>query len=163
MADVFRYRHGVANPRVSKAPASATLIEIGDLIYQDPSTDVPYPASSQADQGSEGANQDLFHDNFLGVAAQRSRVGDTDAIRVDTTAVFAFACPSGTWELGDFAGVDENAAGTGLLDQTVTSVTIAGFAIGRCAKRVASADTEVLIEITSTVMYGGPQASTPSA
>ena len=159
MADVMRWQYGDTNPVVTKAPASATVIEIGDLIYQDPSTNVPYPASSQADQGSEALNQNLFHDNFLGVAMQRSRNGDTDTLRVATTGVFEMDCPSGTWELGDLAAADENSGGTGLLDQTVTKVTLEGLAIGVCAKRVASADTLVYIDIQSTLMTGGPTAS----
>ena len=160
MSDKMRWRYGDTNPVVA-AVDSATVIEIGDLVYQDP--DDAKPASSQADQGTETANQELFADNFLGVAMQRSRSGDTDPIRVAATGVFEFDCPSGTFELGDLAGVDENAAGDALLDQQVDAVATAARAVGRVAKRVATAATGVLVDIRSTVMTGGVEGSTPSS
>jgi len=152
MSDKMRWRYGDTNPVVA-AVDSSTVIEIGDLVYQD--TDDAKPASSQADQGTETANQDLFVDNFLGVAMQRSRSGDTDPIRVATTGVFEFDCPSGTFELGDLVGVDENSQGDALLDQQVDAVSASQYAVGRVAKRVATAATSVLVDIRSTVMTGG--------
>ena len=159
MSDKMRWRYGDTNPVVA-AVDSATVIEIGDLVYQD--VDDAKPASSQADQGSETANQELFTDKFLGVAMQRSRVGDTSPIRVATTGVFEFDCPSGTAELGDLIGVDENAAGTALLNQQAAKVSASKYAIGRVAKRLAAAATSVLIDIRSTVMTGGVEGGSPS-
>ncbi|MHC4398604.1 MAG: hypothetical protein ACYTG0_02890 [Planctomycetota bacterium] len=159
MSDKMRWRYGDTNPVVA-AVDSGTVIEIGDLVYQD--TDDAKPASSQADQGSETANQELFADNFLGVAMQRSRSGDTDPIRVATTGVFEFDCPSGTFELGNLVGVDENAVGNGLLDQQVASVSASKYAVGRVAKRLATAATAVLVDVRSTVMTGGIEGSSPS-
>lgn len=157
MSDKMRWRYGDTNPVVA-AVDSSTVIEIGDLLYQD--TDDAKPASSQADQGSETANQALLADNFLGVAMQRSRSGDTDPVRVATTGVFEFDCPSGTFELGDLIGVDENAAGDALLDQQVDGVSAASYAITRVAKRQPTAATSVLVDIRSTVMTGGVEGST---
>ena len=159
MSDKMRWRYGESNPVVA-AVDSASVIEIGDLVYQD--IDDAKPASSQADQLSETANQMLFADNFLGVAMQRSRSGDTDPIRVATTGVFEFDCPSGTFELGDLVGVDEAANGTELEDQTVASVTASQYAVARVAKRVATAATSVLVDIRSTVMAGGIEGTSPS-
>jgi len=155
----MRWRYGDTNPVVA-AVDSATAIEIGDLVYQD--LDDAKPASAQADQGGETANQELFADKFLGVAMQRSRAGDTDPIRVATTGVFEFDCPSGTFELGDLVGVDENAGGDGLLDQQVAAVAASKYAVGRAAKRVATAATRVLVDVRSTVMTGGVEGSSPS-
>jgi hypothetical protein len=146
MSDKMRWRYGDTNPVVA-AVDSATVIEIGDLVYQD--VDDAKPASSQADQGSETANQELFADKFLGVAMQRSRAGDTAPIRVATTGVFEFDCPSGAFELGDLIGV------RGLLPQEVTKVAASNYAIARIAKRCATPATTVLIDIRSTVMTGG--------
>jgi len=160
MSDKMRWRWGDTNP-VLAAVDSATEIEIGDLLYQD--TDDAKPASSQTDQGSEGSNQSTFADNFLGVAMQRSRAGDTTPIRVATTGVFEFDCPSGTFELGDLVGTKENGIGDGLLDQQVTSVAVAANAIGRVAKREAAAASRVLVDIRSTVMTGGVEGSSYSA
>ncbi|MBN2476908.1 MAG: hypothetical protein JXB62_20035 [Pirellulales bacterium] len=159
MSDTMRWRYGDTNPVVA-AVDSATVIEIGDLLWQD--TDDARPASDQADQGSESANQELFAGSFLGVAMQRSRSGDTAPIRVATTGVFELDCPSGSFELGTLIGLDENAAGDGLLDQQVVTVTQSSRAIGRVAKREPGAATRVLVDVRSTVMTGGVEGSSPS-
>ena len=159
MSDKMRWRYGDTNPVVAAVEA-ATVIEIGDLTYQD--TDDAKPASSQADQSSETANQELFADNFLGVAMQRSRSGDTDPIRVASTGVFEFDCPSGTFELGDLVGVDEASSGTALEDQQVAAVAASAYAVARVAKRVATAATSVLVDIRSTVMTGGIEGTSAS-
>jgi len=159
MSDKMRWRYGDTNPVVA-AIDSATAIEIGDLVWLD--TDDAKPASAQADQGSETANQEKFADKFLGMAMQRSRSGDTSPIRVATTGVFELDCPSGTFELGDLLGADENAAGNALLNQQVAKVTASSRAIARVAKREASASTNVLVDVRSTVMTGGVEGSSPS-
>ena len=155
MSDVMRWRYGETNPIVIPVDAS-TVIEIGDLVYLD--TDDAKPASSQADQGTEAGNQALFHNKFAGVAMQRSRVGDVDPIRIATTGVFELACAAATFEIGALVGASENGAGNALEDQRVEAVAGAHLAVGRCAKRVSPADTKVLVDIVSTVMYGGPQS-----
>jgi len=152
MSDKMRWRYGDTNPVVA-AVDSGTVIEIGDVVWLD--TDNAKPASDQADQGSETDNQTLLSSNFLGVAMQRSRSGDTDPVRVATTGVFEFDCPSGTFELGDLIGVDENSGGTLLLNQQVDSVADSAYAVARVAKREPSATTSVLIDIRSTIMTGG--------
>ena len=158
MSDKMRWRYGDTNPVVA-AVDTATVTEIGDLLYQ--ATDDARPASDQADQGSETANQELFADNFVGVAMQRSRNGDTSPIRVATTGVFEFDCPSGTFELGDLVGADET-GGTTLMDQQVDTVSTSPYAIGRVARRESSATTSVLVDVRSTVMTGGIEGSSPS-
>ena len=70
MANTMRWRYGDTSP-VMLPVDSATVIEIGDLVYLD--TDDAKPAGSQPDQGTEPANQQLFHDMFAGVAMQASR------------------------------------------------------------------------------------------
>ncbi|MGD0519518.1 MAG: hypothetical protein ABSA26_18445 [Thermoguttaceae bacterium] len=152
MTDKMRWRYGDTNPVIAAVDA-ATVIEIGDLVYQE--TDDARPASSQADQNTKEANQELFTSKFLGVAMQRSRAGDTAPIRVATTGVFEFDCPSGTFELGNLMGVDENAAGTALLNQQAVKVAQSNRAVGRVAKRESAATTGVLVDVCSTVMTGG--------
>jgi len=158
MSDKMRWRYGDTNPVVAGVD-SATVIEIGDLLYLD--TDDAKPASSQADVGSEPSNQEAFADNFLGVAMQRSRDGDTSPIRVATTGVFEYDCPSGTFELGDLIGVDET-GGTTLMDQQVDAVTQSRYAIARAARREPSAATSVYVDIRSTIMTGGVEGGSPS-
>ncbi len=160
MSDKMRWRYGDTNPVVASVD-SATVIEIGDLVWQD--TDDAKQASGIADLGTEAANQEAFADVFLGVAMQRSRNGDTSPIRVATTGVFEFDCPSGTFELGDMVGADENTAGTALLNQQVAKVSASKYAIGRIAKRQAAATTSVLVDIRSTVMTGGVEGGSPAS
>jgi hypothetical protein len=160
MSDKMRWRYGDTNPVVA-AVDSATVIEIGDLLVQD--VDDAKPAAVLADHGTKAANQEAFASVFLGVAMQRSRSGETAPIRVATTGVFEFDCPSGAFELGDMLGMDENAAGTALLNQQMTKVTVSKDAIGRVAKRQPVAGTSVLVDIRSTVMTGGVNGSVASA
>lgn len=155
MANTMRWRYGDTCP-VMLPVDSATVIEIGDMVYLD--TDDAKPASAQGDQGTESSNQQLFHDTFAGVAMQASRAGDTQPIRVATTGVFEFDVLSTTLEVGDLMCSDENGAGTALLNQTVTKVTNANAAVGRCARRLNPAGTRVLVDIVSSIVKGGTQA-----
>ena len=154
MANTMRWRYGDTSPVMLPVDAT-TVVEIGDLVFLE--TDDARPASSQADQGTEAANQELFHDKFAGVAMQASRNGDTQPIRVATAGVFEFDCLSGTFEVGKLIGADENTAGTLLERQVVTPVATPNLAVGRCAKRVSPAATRVLVDVVSTMQRGGPQ------
>jgi hypothetical protein len=154
MSDVMRWRYGETSPVVLSVDAD-TVIEIGDLVYLD--TDDAKPASAQADGGSAAANQEAFHDHFAGVAMQHSSAGDTTPIRVATTGVFEYDCPSATFEVGDLIGPQRPS--TVLADQTTVKVATPNLAVGRCAKRVNPAGTTVLVDIVSTVLLGGPQAA----
>ncbi len=160
MGNLMRWRYGDTNPVVA-AVDSATVIEIGDLIYLD--TDDAKPASSQADQETKAANQALFAGNFLGVAMQQSRAGDTTPIRVATTGTFEFSCTAGTFELGDLIGSTENTGGDGLEKQKVEKVTTSAGAFGRVTRREASSSSLVMVSICSTVMAGGIAGTTAAA
>ena len=154
MADVMRWRYGDTNP-VVMAVDPDVAIDIGDLLWVD--SGLARPASVVEDQLTEATNQEYLHDRFAGVAMQRSPAGDSRPIRVATTGVFQFDCPSATYEVGDLLGASEQASGTALSDQAVEAVPTANRAIGRCAKRVPVADTTVLIDIVSVISHGGPQ------
>ncbi len=154
MADTMRWRYGDTNPVVLPVD-SATEIDIGDLVYL--SGGVALPATSLTDQGSLAQNQQAFHDGFAGVAMQRSRSGDTNPIRVATTGVFEFDCASATFMVGDLVGVAQG-GDTPLASQQVAATTPESQAVGRCAKVVDPAGTKVLVDVVSTLMYGGPQA-----
>jgi hypothetical protein len=151
----MRWRYGDTSP-VLLPVESATVIEIGDLVYLD--VDDAKPASMQTDQGSELTNQQFFHDIFAGIAMQASPAGVTQPIRVATAGVFEFDCLSTTLEVGDMMAPDEHSNGIQLLNQTVAKVTNANAAIGRCAKRLNPAGTRVLVDVVSAVLKGGPQA-----
>ena len=156
MANVYRYRRGATNP-VTCPVDSGTVIEIGDALFYDTNDVKP------ADQISYGASlvltQELFHDEFIGIAMQQSRSGDTKEIRVATSGVFEMIAASATFEVGVRVGMDDNAGGDELLNQTVIAVALAApqAAIGRVAKRVSSAATVVEVSIKSTKLNDGPQ------
>ena len=162
MSDKMRWRYGDTNPVVAAVDA-AQIIEIGDLLYQ--VTDDARAASTQGDQGTEAANQRLFAKRFLGVAMQMHRSGDTVGIRVATTGIFEFSCPSTAFELGDLIGVCGYEADFdvySLRNQEVAKVDASRLAIGRVAKREPSPTTSVLVDIRSTIMTGGVEGSSCS-
>jgi len=148
MADAFRLRHDDVDKFLGPVD-SATVIEIGDLVYLD--VDDVKPASSQTDQLTEEANQALFATRFAGVAMQASDAGQTQPIRVATDGVFEFPCPSGTWEIGDLVGASENGAGTLLEDQQVELVVRPELALGYVVQREATAVTTVKVRLLSRV------------
>lgn len=157
MSDELRWKYGETNP-VLAAVDSGTVIEIGDLLYLD--TDDAKPASSMSDAGTEAQNQAAFAQNFLGVAMQRSRSGDTAPIRVATSGVFEFDCSSGTWELGATVG---GVGATTLADQTVKAAATTGAAIGVVVQREAVAVTNVRVAIKSNVAHLVPKAAVVAA
>jgi len=161
MSDHMRWRYGDSNP-VLAAVDSATVINIGDLLWLD--DDDAKPASMIGPAAWEPGHRIFrlsFARQFLGVAMQGSPAGDSNPIRVATTGVFEYKCPSGTFELGDLIGVDVvdvNAAGV-LLPQQVAKVAASKYAIARVAKRIPAAATSVFVDIRSTVMTGGVEGS----
>lgn len=154
MADNMRWRYGDTQPVVSKPVASATVIEIGDLVETDSSGNVT-PASAHTWNTDLATTQGEFQDSFLGVAMQKSRNGDTSPIRVATAGVFEFECASASFELGALIGPAKQ-TGNALENQKVAAVGGEGLAIGRVARRSAS-ETKVLVEVVSTRLRGGPQ------
>lgn len=160
MSDKMRWRYGDTNPVVA-AVDSTTVIEIGDLLWQD--TDDAKPAASATWTTNLAGTQGVFTPKFLGVAMQRSRAGDTAPIRVATSGVFEFDCASTTAELGTTVGAATNSGGTALENQMVAAVSNNAYAIGRVAKRIASASTSMLIEVNSVVMNGGIHGATSAS
>ena len=157
MADVFRYRRGVVEP-VYKTPASATVIEIGDMIFAHPDDGAPKNAGAMIDQGSAALNQDAFQQYFLGVSNSRSKTGETAKIEVAPDGEFEYPCAAATFLVGDMVGAVEAASGTALEDQKVVAVTEESKAIGVVARDYASNTTKVLIRIRSTIMRNALQA-----
>lgn len=171
MSDKMRWRYGDTNSVVA-AVDSGTVIEVGDLLWQD--VDNAKPASmvndmalsKEAGRSVVGRKEDLqqfFADNFLGVAMQWSSSSETENIRVASTGVFEFDCAGGVFKLGDFVSPQQRAVANDekLLSQMVKKVSNYKYAIGRVAKRVATAATSVLVDIRSTVMTGGVKGSSP--
>jgi len=159
MSHVMRWRYGDTQPVVAAVDADSN-IELGDLLFWD--GDDAKPAVLQPDQGTEAANQQLFASKFLGVAMQASPAGESQPIRVATAGVFEFATPGGSFDLGDWVGVDENDAGTALENQRLVKVTGSQLAIGRVARRSTNGTT-VWVAICSTIMAGGVKGTTAAS
>ena len=128
----MRWRYGDTNPVIA-AVAAATVIEIGDLLWQD--TDNAKPASLLPDSGNKAADQAAFTAKFLGVAMARSRPGDTAPIRVATTGVFEFDCAARDVRAGRPAGRGRGAPALRPLEPAGDQGGRQREAIGRVAKR----------------------------
>lgn len=136
-----------------KAPvSSATVIEVGDLLYLDPTGYDVQPASDQADNVGEEDNQAEFARNFAGIALHASASGDTDAILVETslTKEYSFTVPSGTYRLGDLLGASE-ASGTQLADQVLEAVSSKDLAIAIVTDDDSAARTSVKCRFVRSV------------
>lgn len=152
LMDKNRWRYGDYNSVVA-AVDSHTVIEIGDLLWQDKDDAKPASYPLPRDGGPGDLDQKSFASEFLGVSHQRSRNGDTAPICVGTTGVFEMECKMRTWELGDLVGAIPN--DTGRLQNQAVGEVQGSVAIGRVDKRVFPAASSVLVRIFSTVMTGG--------
>lgn len=156
MSNTMRWRYGATNP-VLMPSQSGTIIEIGDLLYVD--NGYVKPAADQSDQGTLLANQEAFHDNFVGVAMQAASGAAAANLRVATSGVFEFLCVAASFDVGDLIGSTEDDTGEQLQSQEVVGVATENLAIGRCVKQAASGSERVLVDIVSTTVRGGPQAA----
>ncbi len=156
MANVFRWRNGDTRP-VTLPVASATVVEIGDLVVLD--SDEAKPVSSVSYGGSLAAAQENGHDVLVGVAMQASPDGSSDPIRIATAGMFEFDCATASFSLGDRMGIDDNVGGDTLENQKLVGVAAGSpqLSIGRCSQ-AASSSTTVVLELHSTVLRDGPQA-----
>lgn len=142
LADNLGYVHRLVSGKRRYYPAG-TDITGGDLCYMATADNKVYPASSQADEGSETGNQELFAWNFVGVAEDTCTVATGVWCYQDKT-LHTFSCPDDTYAVGQLVGVDENVPGNALLDQTVTKVNNHRYAIGRVAVAVTGTSVEVV-------------------
>lgn len=120
-------------------------------------TDDVRPAASQADGGTEEANQRSFAAAFAGVAADAKVVTapaqDLFGVYRDFDGVFD--CVSSAWEVGDLVAIDEDAGGTFLTNDKLVKTTDPSLAIGVCTRRAASATTSVQAHLTARAGYRG--------
>lgn len=146
------WKYGDTKPVLSKAVPTATVVQIGDLVGQAANGD-PYSAADEAWDTNLSTTQTNFAAAFLGASGQRSRDGDTDPIRVNTSGVHEFACASDVFQIGQFVGAAK-ASGNALLSQTVVKVDTAAEAIGVVSASYQSATTTVKVELASDIMEG---------
>jgi hypothetical protein len=157
MSDKLRYVRGDAE-KVFSAPASATVIEVGDMLFQHPTDRDPKNAGAMLDQGTPLLNRDTFQEFFLGVSESRSESGDTKKIGIITAAEVVMDCAAATFDIGDMVGAAEESGGTALEDQKVIAVTGESEAIGVVTEKYGSNTTEVRFRVRSTIMRNSIQA-----
>ncbi|MDD3468816.1 MAG: hypothetical protein PHE53_02410 [Thermoguttaceae bacterium] len=150
MSDRMRWRYGDTNPVIAPVD-SATEIEIGDLLWLD--TDDAKPASSYAWTTDASTTQSGFQGKFLGIAMQKSRVGDTTPIRVATRGVFEYECVDNTFTIGSY--IAPNTSSNLLEDQKLVKLSGSTGAIGRAVRHYSSTTTSVLCDVWSKVVQGG--------
>lgn len=150
MANKHRFRHGQME-LVDVPVESATVIEIGDMVYLEATGGEVKPASSFAAGGSFSALQQGFANVFLGIAYQASASGETDNISVDVspTSVYEFAVASATYTLGEDLGPDNSASAGALDDQQLEAVSATANAVARAAEYAASAVTSLHVKFAS--------------
>lgn len=146
--------------RVDFAFDGSIAVNLYDLLYHD--TNDVKPAASQADAGSEAANQAAFAPLFAGLAgiARLSTDGAVTNFPVITDAIVDIDCASATFEVGDKVTVVEQSSGTALENAKLAKTTDETLAIGYVVKRYASASTRVRVRLISRV---APHASAPDA
>ncbi len=173
MASTARYVSGDCKPIAVKCDPSYP-IEVGDLLFLEPSNNLARPASAMVNQGSLALNQGAFHDTFLGVALQKNGLQTNEVVPLNSTlnhspantiecataGRFLYPCAATAWNPGNLVGPVNNTGNTALLNQSVASVAGTGLSIGRAAPaadEIGVSLTQVIVQIESTVMGGGTQ------
>lgn len=145
MADQNRFQHADRRRIRRFAVDSATVIEIGDMLWQD--TDDVKPASDYTWDTDLKTTRTQFAEDFVGVAFDASASGETDDIAVYTRGTFVFECAAATFEIGDGVG-PAKASGNALEDQKVVAVPENDYgSIMTASKRYGSNTTGVEVEI----------------
>ncbi len=171
MSSNARYVSGDCKPTPVKCDPT-TPIEVGDLLFLEPSNGLARPASAAANQGTVLLNQGAFHDAFLGVALQKNGLQPNETVPLNSTinhspanviqcataGRFLYPCAATTWNTGSLVGVAATTAGCP--NQSVASVANTSLSIGRAAPaadEIGVSLTQVIVQIESTIMAGGAQ------
>lgn len=144
MSNIQRFRHADPKRVRSFAVNSATVIEVGDMVYQE--VDDVRPASDTTYLASLDLTQRSLRGKFVGIALTASASGETDPVQVAGRGTFEMDCAAGQFEIGDGVSADDNAGATALLDQTVIAAGANGTPIGIVARRYSADTTRVLVE-----------------
>lgn len=145
---------------------AATVIEIGDLCWQDVN-DVKNAAHADLWTGSLAGTRGRFAEKFVGVAISAHSAADganVTKVRVASRAVVRMAVGTATtFEIGDHVIGSRDGVTNTLLDQTVEKQTGTSgttdpndtMAIGRVSQREASSVSMVQFEIQGRGVAGG--------
>ena len=84
MSSNARYVSGDCKPIAVKCDPNYP-IEVGDLLFLEPSNNLARPASAMINQGSLVLNQGALHDVFLGVALQKNGLQTGEVVPLNST------------------------------------------------------------------------------
>jgi hypothetical protein len=154
MADNFLLTKPV-EPIVEVLADAGVAIDLMSLVYHDGT--YGQPASAQADQATEAANQALFASKFLGISNTKRSGSETadGKIVVATELDVYIPCTSATFVVGDFVAAVEAASGTALENCKVVKTTDPSLAIGQVTKEETAAVTKVWVRLKSRVVPQG--------
>lgn len=141
----LRFRSGQVQLRKVRVEA-ATAIEAGDLIWLD--GDSAKPASEFPWTTNLTTTQSNFAAQFLGVAHQPSRQGETLPVSVDVSpeAVYEFDVNQAVYELGQTLGPDNS--GNSLLNKQLEAAD-ATSSIARAAEYATTPATTLRVTFAS--------------
>jgi len=150
MANKHRFRKGQME-LVKLAVESATVIEIGDMLYMESTGGEVKPASSYGAGGTFSALQQGFANVFCGIAYESSASGETDDISVDVSpdSVYEFDVASATYAYGDDLGPDESSTPGVLMDQQLEATSNTANAVARAAEYASAATTLLHVKFAS--------------
>jgi hypothetical protein len=129
MANSMRVRKAIEV--VHYPVASADIIEIGDLLFYNGTSNAVESVADLAWNSDLATTQADLKGVFAGVAMSASAAGDTSDVRVATKGIADYPCASASFVVDSFIGVDDNATPDGLLAQQVITVGSAALAIGK--------------------------------
>jgi ribosomal protein L11 len=161
MSDSFNFRHG-QQKLVSAAVNSATVIDKGDLVWQD--TDDVKPASAFTWDTDLGTTQAGFGAKFMGVAYESSAAGQVVPVSIDisTDSVYEFEVANATYEIGDALSCDK-ASGNALLSQVLEKIVAISDVdipiIAWALKRSAVNTTNLMVSFASAYNPSSTNAS----
>jgi len=144
MANTIRHRGGDEQYVTDLEVASATVIEIGDLICEQTKKAVP---ASSITGSSAALRQAAAAAIFSGLSRSSSANGETDNVDVDTGGLAEMAITSGTYKSGELVTFADS--GSALLDQQVVVTTDPTLAIGCVWKNYTAATTKVFCRLWS--------------
>lgn len=146
MANRYSFRSG-QRQLVKAAVDSATVIEVGDMVWLD--TDDVKPAADFTWDTDLETTQAAFAAQFLGIAVESSAAGDTAPISVDVSpvSVYEYDVASGTYEIGTPLGPDK-ATGDNIVSQ-VLETAVAASSVARAVERKTAASTALRVQFAS--------------
>jgi len=149
---VQRWVDGDTDP-VSAYVDEQTRIETGDLVWMHGHLCLPAGelALRTAGTATWTQQQAVVARGFLGVALERSPIGQAGVVRVATAGDFVFPCRATRAQVGARVAVEPSLDGTCLADHRVILTPDPARAVGRVARIARNQATQLTVRIFSRV------------